>query len=463
MTVNVQIKNKFKFFSVKTRTPFRAAGSPPLFRKKTVYNKNKVCYNYTVKHLALLTTAFTLLACASGGAAAYADESPTQYPQAENFTRTLEFSALSDFAADGDNYAFADGKSILIYRDGTLEKKEADRTVSRLEYSDGALYYADGAGAVFTADNSPAAFVMPEVKVSYDVGENYNYRLQGDKIKFTDYGTDTITALSGDYTRLKTYGDALYAVTRDSVCVIEQTDVKPFSAELEYFFDAARENGISLGNTATLLKDYTLKFVTLQAGAYRTEVDLTDLGGEAFVIKGDTEKLTQNVSALLLCYTGNAAVVAVGDRAYVTLNSPSSLVETEIDCYVAAEFETATVTGDGIYMSPFVIIDPSAHFPATGAVVKILHKMQPKDVLGSVFYEVEYTDGEQTGTGYVSDGFLTEYIFDDSEPKEHPDPAHSESNNVQTVILVLILVILILAAVAYLIFVGIPRRKHKEK
>ena len=112
-------------------------------------------------------------------------------------------------------------------------------------------------------------------------------------------------------------------------------------------------------------------------------------------------------------------------------------------------------------------VSPSPYFPerklATGAVVKVLHKLEPKGVLGSVFYEVEYTDGEQTKKGYVSDGFLTEYIFDDKEPTEHPDPMHSDKNDIKTVLLILLIVILVLAAAAYLLFIGVPRRGKRNK
>ena len=413
--------------------------------------------------MATLTIASALCMCAAGGITASADALYAAYPEAADFTKKAVFTALSDFTADGENYAFADGRTINVLSEGNLTVYEADKTVARLEYGGSALYYADETGAVYDLKNTAASFTMPEIKTDFKTGEYSRYDLLGDVIKYTDLQNDTVTALEGNFSALKQYGDTLYAIKGNEVCKISGTDVLPFSAELEYFYDCAAEHGVNIGDTAEKLKDYSLKFVTLQAGAYRTEIDLKALDGEKFVLKGATEKLDKNVSALLLCYTGNAAIVSVGDSAYITLNDPSFLNETEIDCYTEAEFKTATVTGNRIYASPYVIIGTSALFPATGAVVKVLHKLEPKGVLGSVFYEVEYTDGEQTKKGYVSDGFLTEYIFDDKEPTEHPDPMHSDKNDIKTVLLILLIVILVLAAAAYLLFIGVPRRGKRNK
>lgn len=413
--------------------------------------------------MAALTISLSLLSCAAGGVTASAAVNEAAYPESGLFTRTLEFSSLSDFAVNGETYAFADGRTVEIYSDGNLTLYTADKTVARLEYGGDNLYYSDETGVVYNLDNTTSTFVMPEVKTDFKTDEYHRYDLLGSSVKFTDLQNDTVTALEGSFSRLKQYGGALYAVKDNAVIEIDGTDTKPFSAELEYFYDFAAVNGVNIGDTAEKLKEYSLKFVTLQAGAYRTEIDLLALSGEKFVFKGKTEKLENNVSALLLCYTGNAAVVAVGDKAYITLNDPSSLQETEIDCYADAGFTSATVTGNRIYASPYVIIGTSALFPANGTVVKVLHKLEPKGVLGSAFYEVEYSVDGQTKTGYVSDGFLTEYIFDDKEPVEHPDPMHSEENEIKTVILILLVVILVLAAVSYLIFIGVPRKGKQNK
>ena len=114
-----------------------------------------------MKRLATLTIASALCMCAAGGITASADAPSTAYPGATDFTKKAVFSALSDFTADGENYAFADGRTINVLSEGNLTVYEVDKTVARLEYGGSALYYAVETGAVYDITNAAASFTMP--------------------------------------------------------------------------------------------------------------------------------------------------------------------------------------------------------------------------------------------------------------------------------------------------------------
>ena len=63
-----------------------------------------------MKRLATLTIASALCMCAAGGITASADALYAAYPEAADFTKKAVFTALSDFTADWENYAFAAGR-----------------------------------------------------------------------------------------------------------------------------------------------------------------------------------------------------------------------------------------------------------------------------------------------------------------------------------------------------------------
>ncbi|MDE7306016.1 MAG: hypothetical protein K2N33_01360, partial [Clostridia bacterium] len=276
----------------------------------------------------------------------------------------------------------------------------------------------------------------------------------------------TTTRFEG-FSLLKQFNGTVYAV-KDNVLYCIDGANEPAANVFDYFdFSAAQK--IAAGQTASLLtQNYKLKFATVKAGAYVTEADLSLTDGYLTSENAITVKTEKDMTALILCYTGNAAVISVGDKCYVTkLSADDEISEDEIKeiCYKTPAFENATVTGSEIYASPYVDKGTSAVFPAAGMQVKILNKLEYDGVLGASFYEVEYTVDEQTFIGYVTEGLVTEYLFGENrDPDTVTDPAYSEKNNVTTVVLVLIVIMLVLVAAAYLTYAGtIAKRKNKKK
>mgnify|MGYP001028679976 FL=1 len=428
-----------------------------------------------MKLLALITTSLLALPSLFGGVSASAAGGATNYPQYTEFVKSLEFSSLTDFAVNGDEYAFIEHgetfDSVKLHKGDSLTTHEfgEGEILTALDCADGKFYYSlkneeSGDKVYSLPDKAESDHTMPEAeaKTTIVLGD-YIYKLSNTQLTVayideTDHSKDFLKTLDGEYKNLKRFGDAVYAVKSNGLYSFDGSEEKLL--EFKYI-DYSSTLEIAVGSTQTdLTANYSLKFVTIGAGSYMTEVDLTNLGGEHFEAK-QTQLIAEDTLALLLCYTGNAAVVAIGEKSYVTLKT--SVTETEQTCTTEPEFGHATVTGNRIYASPFVIVGTSVLFPATGAIVEIKNKIE-HEVLGSAFYEVEYADADgNKHIGYVTEGFLTEYIIEDNKPPyEYPDPNHSEKTDTRTVILILLVVILVLAAISYIAYV-LTSDKRKKK
>ncbi|MDE6597416.1 MAG: hypothetical protein K2K60_02120 [Clostridia bacterium] len=384
-----------------------------------------------MKRLAILSISLLLSLAAFGGtSAAFAEEADTRYPDDEEFTKTLSFSDLKDYEIEGDTFYFLDGETNYKYESNTLTVGEQPASFSPEKYevsTDGYLYYFNG-----------------DALLAYEKTEPY-----------------TTTKFEG-YSLLKEFNGAVYAVRDNTLYSIDGAN-EPAAMVFEYFDPSAAQK-IPVGQTAdSLTQNYELKFATVKEGAYITEADLSFPDGCLTSKDAVTVKAEKDMTALILCYTGNAAVISVGDKCYVTKLTPAD--EIDVDCYKAPSFIHATVTGSEIYASPYVVKGTSAVFPAAGMQVKILNKLELEGVLGTTFYEIEYTVDEQKHVGYVTEGLVTEYLFgENKEPASIPDPAHSEKNNVTTVVLVLIVITLVLVAAAYLTYAGtLGKLKSRKK
>ncbi len=407
----------------------------------TVYNILKVWYNSIVKRLAVITTSL-LLTCAAFGAplSATAEESETIYPDKSGFVKTLTFSNLKDYEIDGDKYYFADRETLYCYENGKLSYPE------EVEFT-------------------PA-------QTAVTIG-NYTYNLTGTTLKVADFEGSEIQPFEGEYYSLKQFGNKAYAV-KDNVLYEFEGVRQPTSISPEYYDYSVTEK-INVGQTSDALKNYkALTFVTVKAGAVMTAVDLTSLEGEYFALENTEEGIDVSVNtvsveepktALLLCYTGNAALISIGDSSYIMKNEAEYLEETIADCRKDPEFANATIIGNRIYASPFTVIGNTLLPNATGTIVKVKSKIEYAGVLNSAYYEVEYEtkDGEPK-TGYVAAGFLTEYIIEDNkEPSVVPDPEHSEKTQVTTVLLILAVVVLVLIALGYVVYTATSSKKKKGK
>lgn len=197
-----------------------------------------------------------------------------------------------------------------------------------------------------------------------------------------------------------------------------------------------------------------------------TETDLTSVP-EKFFAAGDTVTAKENTTAILLCTTGNAAIIAIGMDCYILLSSNVEL--TEESCYSAPDYEYAKITaaGDRIYSSPYVSEGTAIMTGAAGLIVKVLHKVE-HTVLDTAFFEVEFTakDGT-TAKGYINGKFLIKVDHvaeDDKKPDTVTDPDYTEESNTKTILIVFAVVILVLAAVGYLAFTATSdKRKNKKE
>ena len=423
-----------------------------------------------MKRLAVITTSLLLTLFSFGGAYALADEgakSQTVYPQ-DKFVRTLEFENLSDYEIEGNAYYFLDEDTCYMYEDG--EKSE----VEKVQFS--------------------------EPKYTVDVGEGENrftYRLDGSTLKVWGEN-DEIVPFEGEFSLLKKFGDSVYAVKENELYIIVGTSVE--KVVLNYLDYTVTET-ISVGQTATALKETRpLTFVNIKKGTYITEIDLTSLDKEYFKLDYSKQKaidkengltddeinkkkyttpdathlVEEETCALLLCYSGNAAIVATGDTedgtSYILLNDETAIEEIPLEKIAEEhisepEFTKATVIGNRIYSSPFTVSGTMILDNAGGTIVTVKSKLQFEEVLNLTYYEVEFTSEDGTViTGYIAEGFLDiMQIPDNTPPQTIPDPDYSEETNVTAVLLILAVVILVLVGVGYLIFTATSGKKKAAK
>ena len=418
-----------------------------------------------MKKLAILTTSLLAALLALGGTNAYAEESEeTYYPEDDKFTKTLSFPQLSDYCIDGETYYFADGKTLNIFDGTQLTPYEHTANITALDF-DEKVYFSDGE-SVYTLNETDGVYSAQVCEEEYSFTtssvltvENGIYWLNEGTLGYAETVASGFKVIEGNFSQLKQYGQAVYAISENKLNKIIGETAEPIS--FEFFYDYANENGVNAGRTAWKLQSYSLQFVNVLPDKYMTEVDLSSIGDENLTL-GKTVK-SEECIALLLCYTGNAAIIAIGDDSYV-LHKDSVEVNSNVTCFVDCEFENATVIGNRIYASPYVIIGTSAMANASGMIVGVTRKLELENVLGSAFYEVVYiSEGGSTKVGYVADGFLTEYIIEDNkQPEEKPDPDYSEDTNTKTILIVFAVVALVLIAVGYLTYAG-TSGKHKNK
>lgn len=408
---------------------------------------------------------------AVGSTPVYAAVGGTIYPEDGEFVKTLEFTALTDYAVEDGLYAFADGKHVKVFKNGQyLKSPPFDGEVTSLAIKDAVIYcgLSDGQTyavasknekaqrAYLTQDKCEYTFEAKKTEILYD---GYYYFTDDDGLNVFNKSTKENTAYNGKYGDLKLFGEKVYAICDNVLYSFTGLDRKKVA--LEYVIDE-EDLKIAVGQSASALKSFTAaQFVEISAGAYKSSVDLTKLDGEYFGIF-EILKAENAETALLLCYSGNAAVVARGDDAYLV--HKDKIVDVPLAVDGEKPFETAQLLGDKIYASPYIADGTISLTGATGKTVKILRKLENKDVLGSVFYEIEYSSENATARGYVAEGFLSPVaIEDDKAPVLTPDPEYSESNDTKTILIVFAVVLLVLAAIGYISHVGAKDKKKRGK
>lgn len=430
----------------------------------------------SVKRLAVLTISLAI-ALFSATPALFA-EAETVYPD-ETFEPYLTFENLADYAVEGDNFAFAqnlEGESVIsVYareKDSefgtltTLCRNEFE--IADLDVNEGVYYFSDTSGGIYKDEGTETEYEFVKTN-RIDYNEFISYSLIDGVLKVINLEEDLITTLEGSYKKIKKYGETVYVIKDDVLYSLNGTTLTAVNTAFRYY-DYEKTSSIEVGNTADLLKIHSFSFVKIDAGAYMTRVDLTDLS-ERYFKTDSTQKTTKPVYALLLCTVDDAIIVGVQNYAYITSSKWVTALSVEENKLLYTEEEHcgfddgATITGNRIYAKPYVSKGLTAADNATGHKVSVIRQIK-SDILGYTFYEVLYSLGGATRTGYVAEGFLTPTLKEDTEPGVYPgedNPDYSEKNNVTTVVLVIALVVAVLAAIGYLTYVGTSDKRKKKK
>ncbi len=422
--------------------------------------KNRCGIILIVKKLATFTTAALLaVSLMGGGASANAADGGTIYPEDEKFIKVLAFDSLGDYAVDGEKYAFADGKSVKVYENGEYFEYAFGDAVTKVDISEGEIFAQCGEKTYTVLSQTEAEHAFPVAPYPVTCGNFvYSFDKNGGLVAY-DMGEVATYQLGTGFENLKTYNDRVFAVNDNSLYELNGSEKNQISLE---YADYSETSQIYIGQASVALKTYRpANFVQIAEGAFMTAVDLETVSGQYFVpLK--TVRAKENTTALLLCYTGNAAVVSIGESSYILLKSKTS--ETEIEYSTEKPFETAQMTNNMIYASPFVTGGTACYNSAMSMVVTVLARLECADVLDTPFYEVEYEVAGMKARGYVTEGFLTPYIAEDNKkPEEVRDPEYSENSDTKTILIIFAVVVLVLAVLAYVVHLSSNKKNKKNK
>lgn len=413
----------------------------------------------------------TAVTAVSGGvASADPQTAETQYP--ESFTRTLAFSSLSDYAVGTGAYAFAEGKTVKVLTEDALSVYSLNANLTALDYADGSFYYRDEYGRIGSLPVEGRTEHSFDFPAEISIGDYYYY-IQDSEWKVLNKTDDSVAPLTG-YSGVKKYGDTVYAIFDNALCILDGAE----STKLDFTYidySAARE--ISVGQTAETLKATdsrsigiaTLKSVT-DGGfpVYLTEIDLNRLDGETFAV-GDTYRIGEQGApapgdlALFLGTTGNAYVISVGATAYLLAKTGADVSTVPPG---SSSFNRATVSVDNscyAYASPYIGDGTQTFALTAGKEVTVTGRADKRTFpyLAYDFYLIQTTDGDGNEvTGYVPEGYLSEYTFIEKPPEETKDPDYTEESYLRTVVLILIVIALVLIAAGYLVYVGTAEKKQ---
>lgn len=413
------------------------------------------------KFAALTTTALLAATLLFGGTTAYAADGGTIYPEDEQFIKVLTFDSLTDYALDGEKYAFADGKSVKVYESGEFFEYAFESPIAMVDIEDGNVFALCGEKTYAVPSQTEAEHDFPSVPYPVACGQYIYSFNKSDELVAYNMEEVTTCSFGTGYKNIKSYNGKVYAVRENS---FYEFDGENNSEILLEYADFSETRQISIGQASAALKSYSpVKFVKIESGSFMTAVDLEALGGQYFV-PVRTIKTDEDTTALLLCYSGNSAIVSIGDSSYIVLKSKTS--ELEIEYSTQKPFEEAQMMNNMIYASPYVVSGTAYSTNAIGMIVTVLDRIELEGVLDTAFYEVEYTQGTTSVKGYVTEGFLTPYIAEDNKkPELKPDPDYSESSDTKTILIIFAVVVLVLAVFAYVahISAGKKRRKNKKK
>lgn len=457
------------------------------------------------KTLALIFAAAGCAAAVYGGTAAVAQteyaeaetRASTQYP---DFISELDIGGTQSYAVSDDAFAFSNGRRLYIYEGGTLTAEsdesgnstyvyeggvmdapegrlfayEHSAAIVNMSFSDDGLLFSDDSSVYLYSEGevSAASAVIPPV--SYPVtNAGLSYFIVDDGVLSVANGTEYRRFEENSYSEIKLIDGSVYAIRDGGLCIIEGGTLATVTVTPIVFRyrDVTQEQTISVGDTATLLKEVSSpRYALVPAGQYITEVDLSSLDGEYFIVGSDgTVSVESGTYALVLCTTGDADLIAIGNKTYIT-SSLGGKAEFSIS---EAPFDGAQLNySAGIYSTPYMCEATELIALEPGATVRVIGQITAEgqtagSALVTNFCRVIYTTDDGTDIeGYIATAFLTMYDFS-GEDGEFTDPTlpddYSEDDVILTVVLVIVIVVLVIAGVAYLAYVsGANRRKKKS-
>lgn len=405
---------------------------------------------------AIASTACVPLAAHADGSAA-----ETLYPE------TFAASEITDYAVNGETYAFAADKKISVFtNNGKPVYYEFSAAVTALDCADGVFYYKLSGSEIYSLPDKQVTSHKMSVTTLPVSESGYSYSLNEGNINIWD-GVNT-AKVEGNFSNVKVFENVVYAVNGNRLNKI----TPPASAEVIPFeiadFEATER--IPVGGTLSALKTYNLEkphFATLKDGEYLTEVYLNELttASEYFIVGntvkvGESEKFIAGQTALILCKTGNADIIALNGACYIKLADEGAAFRE----LTSPEYENATVCVpfDYAYSSPFVNESTRLFEIDWGEEVTVLGKISSPELKQEFYLVSRAKAGGGEETGYVPCGFLVESDGGEKE-SETKDPDYSESDMIRTVVLVILLVVLILCATCYIVYVLTAGKKKSVK
>lgn len=450
-----------------------------------------------------------LTACAIPfGTVFAAAESTTDYPAETTdetsgkvikpFERELEIESVTDYAVYGDNFAYASGLTITILSlDGSGDRKKLQPythgySVKKLDYDEsGNLYFQNSSDISYQLNVSYQPNVSASYRYDAEPKEHEFQSIDSSMPIMVDTGYYTLNSTNGDlqywkdgvpsslgegFSIIKKYGDHVYAM-KDGTVPYKIDEAEKTQLDLSYTdFDEA--GNILCGEAAAkLAAGRQLTTANIGSGTYYTQIDADDIGKGATdvfkpktsdgKIEGSTKKAEGDKPCLVLCKSGNTAVVVTDEGMFITstenLKKESHYSPPNNDWSASHAYVTAKT---GVYTSPYMCDSTWIADLESGAenAVEVVERFE-LDFISTKFYKVSYEDKE-TGkqiSGFVAANMLTPYDFkaEDKEPHENGDEKFNYDTNVVSVVLAIIIVALVIVAIMYISLVGTKKNKDK--
>lgn len=437
---------------------------------KNLYFNLIICYNSAVKKLAIITMVASICFSATAiNATAAIDDLVGEYPT--NFLQTVEFSKLNDFALSDDTFAFADGSVLYVYSFvsangysyyGNVDAYEHSCDVTDVAFSNGELYFKSADDGVYSYSNEPIAAQYDfknETSIQLD---NYYYNVSTSEstkgqLAIFERNTNVSQTVEGNYSKLKLFDNAVYALADGSPVKFDGTQKKQLAFT---YTDYSTTKSIATGNIFNKINDnYTFSVLSVKANKEITQVNLNDTQSDTFSV-GNTIIPPSGTVAILIYRTDNLAIISIGGESYITHpDNVETIAYTPIEKDLNGGYTLSEIK---IYSSPFISKATEVATLEKGTSVEVKSKLSHSALLTN-FYLIEIDKDGTKISGYVASNNLSLYAFSGENNKENviSDKENYETN-VQNVILVLVLVGLIIITIAYLTIVGTRSPKIKK-